>query len=337
MFGRTNSTLGKKILYSAYFGDGSDGDFTVAAGETVELACAIDQEQIYKQYKNLTIETGGVLKPANRCNGMVLLVQGDLTINGTISVDKCAPLANAMEEFALNVPQLKLCSKVIGGKGGDGGTSAPIANYGKGGIGGAGHRLGGGFAAGGGGISTIGYGGEGGDTEPRPKAGDTIPAVGTNGDGVNGAGGGAQGVSAAGTAYSVVGGNGFGGSGANVVDGASANGNAGDGYAGGAVFIFVGGNVYIGETGLITANGGNGADGVVCTYVRSGGGGGAGGGIIVLAYNGYYENHGTLRANGGLGGSSTPSAGSFPDYINGENGGVGSVLVSTLINLMRNQ
>lgn len=336
MIGRTNATLGKKLLYSAYFGDGSDGDFTVSAGETVEIACAEDQEQIYKQYKNLTIETGAVLKPANRCNGMVLLVQGDLVLNGTISVDKCAPLGNPTVKQALNVPQVKLCGNITGGDGGDGGTPTPTSGYGKGGIGGLGHRLGGGFAAGGGGISTIGAGGKGGDTEPRPEVGDTIPAVGTDGDGVNGAGGGARGVSAAGTTYTANGGNGFGGSGANVVDGASVNGRNGDGYAGGAVFIFVMGNVFIGETGLITANGGNGADGVVCTYVRSGGGGGGGGGIIVLVYHSKYENHGTLRANGGLGGSSVPTAGNFPGYINGENGGVGSILVTRLTELMRN-
>ncbi|MGI5885449.1 MAG: hypothetical protein ACOX83_10880, partial [Candidatus Spyradocola sp.] len=137
---------------AGWFGDGSDGDLTVAAGQTLALEVAEDEGQIVKKYGNVTIEEGAMLKPANRCNGMILLVNGDLTVNGTISVDKCAPLLNASEEMCLNEAHIKLCGALVGGSGGKGGTAYASRGYysAAGGIGGNGHLLGGGYGGGGG-------------------------------------------------------------------------------------------------------------------------------------------------------------------------------------------
>lgn len=337
MFGRTNSMLGKTLLYSHYFGDGSDGDFTVAAGETVALECALDQGYIYKQVKNMTVEAGATLKPANRCNFMMFLVQGDLTINGTVSVDKCAPLANDAEAYALSIPQIMLCANITGGDGGDGGQASKSAlaiTPKVGGRGGVGHRLGGGL--GGGGASNCNVTSyDGGDAEPRPPAGISMPYAGTTGQGLYGAGAGGTG-SEQGETVTVTGGAAPAGSGGYIASyQGSANGLAGDGYGGGAVFFFVKGKVTIGESAIITANGGNGAASVGTSQYYSGAGGGGGGGIIVIAYNSTLENHGTLRANGGLSGKGYTTVAYDGSFTGGEDGGVGTVVVSTLLNLMR--
>ena len=322
--------LGRTMLYSAYFGDGSDGDLTVASSKTVEIGCVQDGEQIYKQYNNLTIEAGGVLKPSNRCNGMVLLVKGDLTVNGTISVDKCAPLQNGNEDVALSEPHVRLCN-LTGGRGGDGGgDTTGLTLGGMRGVGGEGHGLGGGFPGGGGsahgwvnlhsenGICTK-Y--NAGDGAPRPPAGIMFPyPASTTSNGLYGAG----------ASFSTMrGGAAPGGGGAYVASNCT-NGNPGvdgDGYPGGAVWIFVRGKVVIGSAGVITANGGNGGDGASGNSsqgVMAYGGGGGGGGIVALIYNKEYTNNGTIRANGGVGGAG-----------GGNGGGVGSVLVTTLMNLLR--
>ena len=106
---------------AGWFGDGSDGDLTVAARQTLKLDVTTDEGQIVKQYNNLTIEAGAVLKPANRCDGMILLVKGDLTLNGTINMDKCCPLIGSLETENANVVHIKLCGSLTGGDGGDAG------------------------------------------------------------------------------------------------------------------------------------------------------------------------------------------------------------------------
>jgi len=53
---------------SGFFGDGSDGDVTIVAGTTT-----LSKDMVYN---NLTIQAGGILKPA----GYRIFVKGTLTI-----------------------------------------------------------------------------------------------------------------------------------------------------------------------------------------------------------------------------------------------------------------
>ena len=335
------------------FGNGSDGALTVAENQTVALDVQEDVGQIVKQYTTLTIEAGGVLKPAHRCNGMIIMVQGDCTIRGTLSVSKCGPLLNDQESTALEDIHIKLMGALRGGDGGDGGdcgtthditttegdvTTTVKTPYKKGGKGGKGHLLGGGFGGGGAGDGMT-SGDNGGDSEPRPPHGITFPPE-TSGQ--YGAGGNGQCSSSAGTG---TGGKGPGGSGGTnyyyqSVEGnphGVINGNAGDAYPGGGLWLYVGGKLKIETTGQIDADGGDGADNTPTDVTLQGGfpgqGGSAGGGIIAIVYGGKYENLGSVHANGGT----TPTLASRYDTYRvrckGQNGSVGTVKVVSVTTL----
>ena len=67
-----------------YFGTGSDGDVYINTTEL--LPVDVDGEMIVKNYRSLHIGPQGVLKPLNRNRGMLIYVQGDLTVEGEISM-----------------------------------------------------------------------------------------------------------------------------------------------------------------------------------------------------------------------------------------------------------
>lgn len=318
------------VANAGWFGDGRDGELYVADGETLSLDVDLDEGQIVKRYTNGYIGTGSLLTAANRCNGMVLMFTGDLIIKGTISMDKKAPLLNLMEEQCAAEVHVALCGGLKGGNGGAAGTGyGNPANYASG-IGGNGFALGGGFGGGSaGGLS------DGASGEPRPPIGTELPYITAVGEIARyGAGG-----------YSKAqGGGGPGGSGAcdsyYSSQGPIAAGNDGDAIGGGAVFCFVQGKLVVESTGIITADGGNGAAGVG-TYKSgeggavghdadaTGGGGGGGGGIVAIVHNGDYTNVGSVAANGGVGGAKHTYGGTA-----GADGEAGTVLIITLAELL---
>lgn len=308
-------------ISTGWFGYGEDGDLTVSSDSTVTLPVDEDVGQIYKRFQNLTIENGAVLKPAARNNGTIILVKGDLVIDGTISVDKCAPLLNDAEEIAKTQEHVVLAGVMTGGNGGQGEDS--------GGIGGNGFWCGGGY--GGGGYL------DGGDSEPRPPKGISWPWKGTTS--------GKQQYGAGSPSGGLTGGAAPGGGMPGYVeihdemhneyDSHYEPANAGDAYGGGAIWLFVQGNVTISSTGKITANGGMGANGArwynysiyakpdggyetpitISRYTSCGGSGG--GGIIFIAYGGTFTNNGVIEANGGA----TPTNRKNPDSdTSGKNG-----------------
>jgi hypothetical protein len=71
---------------------------------------------------------------------------------------------------------------------------------------------------------------------------------------------------------------------------------------------------------VVSADGAKGGDGTGCC-----GGGGAGGGCVAAVTSpGGYQNSGTVRANGGIGGTG------YNAWFNGGPGGVGSVNILTI-------
>lgn len=339
----------------SWFGDGSDGDFVVAAGETHSEPVTLDEGMIIKQYSSLTIEEGGIWQPANRCNMTKILVSGDLTVNGSMVFDRLMPLQNSSESEVLKDEHWNLCNTYQTLKGGNGGT-AGAGGYsgGNGGVqgaagtGGNGFELGGGCGGGSGGICWRQYSNTYGSTgtaypgasgEPRPPIGTAIPYAATakNSSPLYGVGG-----SVTGGSYTYNGGSGPGGSGgilrnygSNTTDqfGGGKAGTAGSALGGGCAIIFVGGKVKIGATGVISADGGNGARGVginSATKFASGGCGGGGGGIIAIIHNGDYINSGSVRANGGTGGAiAVSSVGSA-----GSDGDAGTVLIAAIADIL---
>ena len=348
---------------AGWFGDGRDGDLFVADGETLALDVALDEGQIVKQYKNGYIGVGSLLTAANRCNGMVLLFSGDLTVKGTISMDKKAPLLNSMEGQCAAEVHVALCRGLTGGNGGKAGAGAVFdyAPYGKIGAPGA---PGSGFAFGGGpggGSGAVGFYSNtvvnDGANGSRAPVGTNMPFVPTYGADDYGSGGSLRnGLS---MNEWVSGGAGPGGSGAaqrysysseynQYLSGNGQAGAAGDAFGGGAVFIFVKGRLTIEGSGKITAAGGDGADGIADVYIPdsndtygrnaslTGGGGAAGGGIIAIDHNGDYTNSGSVSAPGGVGGTGASyTYGFFSGAAsNGEDGEIGAVLITTLAELL---
>ena len=318
---------------AGWFGDGRDGDLYVADGKTLSLDVALDKGQIVKQYKSGYIGTGSLLTAANRCNGMVLLFSGDLTVKGTISMDKKAPLLNPMEEQCAAEVHVALCGGLQGGNGGAGSTIISGTEYGAPGSGGIGFAFGGGYGGGGGATNYYGAAYKGGDAEPRAPIGTSIPFYGEVNNAMYGAGGASVYSDYTGS-YPALGGSMPGGSGAysgydspNVV---RWNGNDGDAYGGGLIVIYVRGRLTIAGSGKISANGGNGANGLNVGGYKTPAGGAGGGGIVAIVHNGDYTNSGSVTANGGTGGTSAyPTA-----FANGDNGSIGTVIITTLADLL---
>jgi hypothetical protein len=116
---------------------------------------------------------------------------------------------------------------------------------------------------------------------------------------------------------------------------AALTGGEGNG-TGGLIIIVAKGNVTIGASGKITAEGGR-SDHVVGANDWVSTGGGAGGGNIIIAHKGTYTNNGTVTANGGQAGvnyssnsvGGTVANGSY--HAEGGNGGNGSVQTLQII------
>ena len=191
----------------------------------------------------------------------------------------------------------------VGGAKGTAATNGGSVTNGTGGGGGGGNSN---FAGGVGSDGTCfagGSGGGGGGTNndsPAAGSGDAAPYAGLAGAGLGSIG-------------SNRGQGGIGNPNGSSINPVSTSGN------GGVIMLFVKGNVTIGSTGSILAQGST----INNPATEGGGGGASGGGAVVLLYAGNYANSGTISASGGLAG--TTSVGTP-----GGSGGSGSVIVSQI-------
>ncbi|WP_255941056.1 hypothetical protein [Saccharibacillus sp. JS10] len=318
-----------------YFGDGSDEDFNSTANTT--LPSTLNGPIVVKNYKSFILNAGHTFTVSNPCRGLFIFVDGDVTINGTLTMIAKGGL-NVSYPVIPETPDkykttyLSSVMKLYGGAGGNGGKAV---YGGPGGTGGAGRLCVGGFGGGGGGgtaydINTQNSyhpGGAGGSIQyqdvPNPSFTPGNMAAGGNA-GINGSGGSGGGMTYrnSGTPGTVGqrGGGVYGGGGGGGGGGTDYNAGVGrDGqYAGGFICIIAKGSITVGSTGIISASGGTGgAGGGGSPSVYSdtwgsyggGGGGGAGGGVISLFYKINYKNSGNLSVtggSGGYGGSQTP-------------------------------
>ena len=298
------------------FGNGSDGDAVISG--TVTLPVPVPHQSIIeKHYKSLYINAGAILKAAAHNAGLIIRVQGDCTIHGTIDQSGLAPKTNLQNNYPYPV-------QLVCGDGGNGAAGGPSQHYtsGSGWItdyagASAGSKMlkrsyGGGYGAGGGGGSgKSGNGAAGGsssgiyiDTDLIFIGGTTVSGTATSG--THGGGG------AGGRDSAAYGGDGGNSAGANGGDGnASSWFNGGGGgagnYGGGVILLYVGGNLIIDGNILCNGlNGGKGGTRNATSDYRSGAGGdggGGGGGAIYIYHKGIYTNSGVLQVNGGTGGN----------------------------------
>lgn len=332
------------------FGNGSDGDAVISG--TVTLPVPVPHQSIIeKHYKSLYINAGAILRAAAHNAGLIIRVQGDCIIHGTIDQSGLSPKTNPQNTYPY--PAQLICGD--GGRGGSGGSNSAQSNYG--GTYGSGmlkRAYGGGYGGGGGGGTTATS--VGSNTKPAAaggsSAGNTIAVsslfIGglgarvayspardaTNGTYGGGAGGGADGSGS--DPIPSAGGNGGDGAGANGGNGSGVYGGGAGGagnYGGGVVLLFVGGNLTI--DGSIKCNGLNGGNGGSCDSSAGargcggGSGGGGGGGAIYIYHKGVYANAGVLNVNGGSAGTPGEGYANSSSYRGGVGvaGGVGSITV----------
>lgn len=323
-----------------YFGDGSDGALVVSSD--TQLTSTQDGDMVVKNYTSLTINTDKTLTVSNRCKGLLIYVDGDCTINGTLTMTarggNVDPVAAGVSVNGLRYPVLKtgqndtLDATDLAGCGaaavaaaakqpgvnGNGKVftlpraGAAGASIGSGRINGVTGTAGSGGQTGGGGSGGS-YDGTGGSG----AAGTCFGGGGGGGGGLNGSGGNA--VVNGGAGGAGYGPGGAAGGGAGNPGGAGVGGDPGEAGIGGLLILIVKGNLTVASGAVISSNGKNG--GASCHAS----GGATGGGTILILYGGTLSNAGTIQSNGGIGGATTCSCST------GGNGGAGSIQGPTQI------
>ena len=311
-----------------YFGDNSNGPLNLTGSITNvrtfvsrSFASTQDGVPIVKNFSSLFISRSVVVSPTLRCRGMLIFVDGDATISGSLRMTgRGAKFTGSDASFrTINPPYLgdywstqlfpsaSYLSRVFA-VGAAGAPAGPVgALPGVAGSAGILGRSGGGGS--GGGAPTVAGG---------PGSAGTSFSGGSGGGGAytGFGGGGAVSFGGAGGAGPVA------ASGGGAGNPAGVNGVVVGEGTGGLLILIVRGNLRIGPNGSIAANGitGNGS-----TAASNGTGGGSGGGILYVYYGGTLTNNGTVTSNGGPGGSASPSAAGL-----GGAGGAGTAIISKL-------
>ena len=82
---------------SNFFGNGSDGAAVIASNTNLTVLNKVgsyDGDMVVRQYSSLTVNSGATLTTDQPCRGLVIYVDGDCTINGTLSMDARGANAN---------------------------------------------------------------------------------------------------------------------------------------------------------------------------------------------------------------------------------------------------
>lgn len=278
-------------LADKLFGTGTDGAPAWTSGASLNPSTE-------KQYTTATIPSGQTVTVSSVNVPLVIHNTGDVTINGTLDLNgkggagggggaRCTTVSCTATAGSAGTAGASLVAGLTTTNGSAGGVKAGGGNAGGGGGGASIFSAG---STGSTGTSSGGTGGSGGSLLTAGQAAifaflsNLFRAVVCGGGGGGGGGGGRDGGS---TANSFTGGDG--------------------GAGGGAVVWMIGGNLTLGASSIIRANGAAGSAASLGTDGYSGGGGGGGGGgTIVILVAGTITNGGvTLSASGGAAGSGT--------------------------------
>ena len=80
-----------------FFGNGSDGAAVIASNTNLTVLNKVgsyDGDMVVRQYSSLTINSGATLTTDQPCRGLLIYVDGDCVINGTLSMDGRGAYAN---------------------------------------------------------------------------------------------------------------------------------------------------------------------------------------------------------------------------------------------------
>lgn len=317
-----------------------------------------DGDMVVKQYTSINIDAGDTVTVDQPTRGLMILCQGDCTINGTLTMkgrgananptSSGASDSNAVDSNGLRLPfltsggssSLTASNTLFNGCGND--ARSVLANFKTLSSNGTIITLVRQGANGGSQPSAQSHGNNGSNGSTGQTGGGGSGARGWNSGSGSGAygscwsggsgGGGSNGNSASsgsGSNWGGAGGNGetdhsastSGGCGnpSGSNDVTSGSASASEQGTGGLIILIVGGNLTIGSGGSILANGSQSGN---CSGGNGwhGTGGGSGGGNIVLAYRGTYTNNGNVNVGGGSSGSTTGGTAK-----RGGGGGTGSI------------
>jgi len=327
-FYQTTSSYTTTVPGFFFFGDNKDGDgnFSSSVQVSSSFSTSLDGDPIIKNFSSLFISESLLVSPNNRCKGMLIFVDGDCTISGSLSMTaKGANIAGQDASFnPINPPNLgyywndvvfpssSYRSFVFAtGSAGASNSSSSIGSNGRSlQLLGSGSGYSGGGGSGGAGVSPN-FGGSG--------------SAGTSFSGGSAGGGGGSGSAFFGGHAAInggAGGNGTSGGGGGAGNpGGSPNGGEG---TGGLLILMIRGNLYIGPSGSIRSNGSNGGNAV---SVNSGGGGGSGGGVMYIYYGKSFISSSSspaITVTGGIGGAGSGSG------LKGGDGGSGSLILSNI-------
>ena len=290
--------------FSSIFGTGADGDVTISSN--TDLASTLNGDIVYKNYRNLTVNSGCTLSVSNACRGLWIRVRGTLILDGTISMSLKAPkLSSAGSDLYICYTDIKVptagaaggAAKAVASGAGNPGGNGVDGQCGGGGSGGchpytwgqdaysgagaAGFVAGGG-SAGSGSAATTNYTTRYAGNPGNPYGGNGGNGVGGNACASGGGAGGAGGAGGTGTA-----------------DYKYYYGGAGGAGAGGILIIMAN---RIEGSGSLKSQGSNGGYAWNAVGGGAGGGGGSGGGSITVYYLSSSANW-SVDNNGGSGGS----------------------------------
>lgn len=305
-----------------------EGDF-VSTGilSNDQFSAVLDGDPVVRHFQNMTINAGHTVTPNQRCKGMYLLIEGDLTVNGILSMTargakaagKVIGIDPLFETIYFNETDIfsELDIFTIGKAGGlrtayPGNDTRLNGNpgingaCGSGGSGGR-HVNTGSGNAGRGGPGTSFSGGTGGGG--LCILGPTLSAI----DGAIDGGTGGAGKAQDNTGWTKCAGGGAGnpgGAGA-IYNGGFAN--AGGVGTAGLIILIVKGNIIFGPTGQIVSKGSNGGSAQSSSQNNrawgSGGGGGGGGAIHLFKKSNVIVPGEKLNVTGGNGGNSNVPGG----------------------------
>jgi LruC domain-containing protein len=282
---------------------------------------------------NLTVAAGAALTAATRKRGMVLYVEGDARIDGTISMSARGAKAAGQNVFLARDSGGNLLYVPAVGGGGAARVTAAGAN--KNGLAGAASGLGsGGGGSGGahGNSCTVSSGaGAAGTSWSGGAGGGGGSRLGSNGSAGNGAangGAGGGGTAAQATPWGKAGGGGAGNAGGAAAASGAASASAGGTGTGGLLVLFATGAVTV--NGSLEAKGSNGGATSTGYYVWSAGGGASGGGSVHVFYGTTYSGAGSLSAAGGTGGRGYCGHTTMAYCLYGGNGGSGATRTAQL-------
>ena len=325
-----------------------------------------DGDMVVKQYTSAIIDAGDTVTTDQPCRGLFILVKGDLTVNGTLTMSARGAFANptasggsdnnAVDSNGLRFPfitsggsdSLTAANTLLNGCGTEArsvianfptlssnGTIISIPRVGTTrGSGANANNNTSSVAGGDGGTTTNGCGGGG--------AGKAYYRALSNDGGLSSCFGGGSGSgavrsytsnntnSSSPVDYGGQGGQGqyfgqfnnvCGGGAGNPAGGSQGSSTGGTNGTGGVIILVVAGNVTVGASGKILANGSPG--GVASDNANDMEGGASGGGRIIIAHSGTYTNNGTVQAVGGKAATTSMSG-------TGGDGGVGTVTVQQI-------